>query len=135
MSDSGSWGSAKRAQQHRESLYLARVAEGPGAAHLDGDVQRLQRVRIRPDPVFLLPGENQEVAELAPACIDFGSDEARDLLSVFSLDVTLIARVRQRTDVSADLLVRIGIERGEPRGVHGRFRRKSSLKDLVRPLA
>ena len=114
---------------------LAGVAEGAGAAHLDGDVQRLERVRIRRDPVFLLPGEDQEVAELATAGIDLGPDVAGDLRRVLSLDVALVARVRQREDVSGDLLVRIGIERSEPRGVHGRLRRKSRLKDLVRPVA
>ena len=47
----------------------------------------------------------------------------------------LIAGVRQRADLSGELLVRIGIERSEPRGVHGRLRRKSRLEDIVCPVA
>ena len=39
----------QRAQQHRQRRDLRRLAERAGAAHLDRDVQRFERVRVRRD--------------------------------------------------------------------------------------
>src|SRR5688572_28222793 len=61
----------ERAQQNDQRPDLRRVAKSASSAHLDWDVQRLQRMRVWRNPVSLLPGENQEVAEAAAARIDF----------------------------------------------------------------
>ena len=86
----------ERAQQHRQGLDLGRLAKGACAAHLDRDVQRLEGTGIGREAVALLPGENQEVAELPSSGIDFRSDVGRDLSGVLLLEL-----VDDRSDASA----------------------------------
>ena len=90
----------------------------------------------RHDAVALLPGQNEEVAELAPAGIDLGSDVRRDPVrrpaAAHVSESQLCVSVK--TPPATTLLL-IRIERRESRRVRRRFLRKSRLEHLVGPLA
>ena len=89
------------------------MTEGAGAAHLDRNVQRLERARIRDDALVLLPREDEEVAELAALRVDLRPDVSGDPIGILFQSLPESAAVRQGEDAAGRGFVIVRLERGE----------------------